>query len=83
MQIYNDLNRFGGYINIIGNRAYVIGCERLKRVDLECKDLRHGAAIMILALKNGGNVSNIEIINRGYELFFKKIERLGAKIIKN
>lgn len=83
MQIYNDLNSCGGYVNIINNKAYLIGCDKMDFINAKCIDLRQAAALMILGLKCGGRIENIELINRGYECFFKKISKLKAKFHKN
>lgn len=78
MQIYNDLNSIGASVNVIGNKAYIIGSDIKVAINLSCKDLRHSAALMLLLLRNGGSVSNIDIINRGYDAFFYKIRMLGC-----
>lgn len=78
MQIYHDINSIGGSVNVIGNIAYIDGVDKLNEINKECQDLRHSAALMLLALSNGGKISNIEILNRGYDNFFFKIRTLGA-----
>ncbi len=79
MQIYQDLGEAGASINVIDNKAYIIGGESLKGSNFECTDLRQSAGLMLLVLKNGGVIDNIEILKRGYEDFFYKIKLLGAK----
>lgn len=78
LQIYKDLIEVGASINIIDNKAYIIGGATLKPGNFKCLDLRHSAAVMLLALKNGGIVENIQLLQRGYEDFFYKIKLLGA-----
>ena len=83
MQIYHDINSIGGSVNVIGNIAYIDGVDKLNEINKECQDLRHSAALMLLALSNGGKISNIEILNRGYDNFFFKIRTLGANFKLN
>lgn len=78
MQIYKDLGALGASINVIENKAYIIGGSSLRAGKLRCTDLRQGAAAMLIVLKTGGSVDNIQIIKRGYEDFFYKIKMLGA-----
>ena len=78
MHIYNDLNSIGASVNVIGNKAYIIGSNIKGAINLSCKDLRHSAALMLLLLRNGGRLSNINLINRGYDAFFYKIRSLGC-----
>lgn len=79
MQIYHDLSEAGASINVIDNKAYIIGGEGLRGGNFFCTDLRQSAGLMLLALKNGGVVQNIQLLKRGYEDFFYKIKVLGAK----
>ena len=79
MQIYNNLIELGSDITLIDNKAYINGIISTETIDFKANDLRHAAALTILALRNGGNVDNIELIERGYEKFFSKITKLGAK----
>ena len=79
MQIFKDLNNCGGYINIIGNKAYVVGTDTLEEHSFKAQDLRHSAALALLTLAYGGEVYDIEYIERGYENFFSKIRKLGAQ----
>lgn len=84
MQIFKDLNNCGGYVNIIGNKAYIVGVEALERHNYKALDLRHSAALALLVLAYGGEVYGIEYIERGYEAFFFKIRQLGAQFdLKN
>ena len=83
MQIYEDLSKLGGFINVVENKVYIIGTTINNRVNIECKDLRHAAASLILLVKNGGKISNVELIYRGYDNVLKKLKRIGCKIEKN
>ncbi|MBE6136930.1 MAG: UDP-N-acetylglucosamine 1-carboxyvinyltransferase [Erysipelotrichaceae bacterium] len=79
MQIYKDLNSLGFNVNLIGNKAYIIGSLINEPINHEAKDLRHCAALLILLIKNGGLLSNIDLIKRGYNSIFYNIRNLGAK----
>lgn len=79
MQIYKDMIDLGAGINLIGNKAYIIGEEGLQSGTIVCTDLRQSAAAVLYVLKNGGRAENVELIERGYEKFWKKIKSLGAK----
>lgn len=79
MQIYNDLISMGFDINVIDNKAYIIGSMINKPINFVAKDLRHCAALLILLVKNGGSISNIDFIKRGYSTVFYNISNLGVK----
>lgn len=78
LQIYNDINASGGSVNIIGNKAYITGVEKLNSNIYRAYDLRHAASLMLLVLKFGGKVQNLSVLERGYEDFFFKLKLLGA-----
>lgn len=79
MQIYHDMISSGAGINVIDNKAYIIGGTVLSVNTYTCSDLRQAAAVLILVLKHGGTVENIELIQRGYEALFFKLRMLGAR----
>lgn len=78
MQIYYDLQNIGASINIVDNKAFIIGNSPDKVKCFKGYDLRHCAAIMLIILKNGGRLENYEMMQRGYEDFIYKISLLGA-----
>jgi UDP-N-acetylglucosamine 1-carboxyvinyltransferase len=78
MQIFDDLTLANACVNVVDNKAYLIGVDNLRNMDYECKDLRQSAAVILLVLSFGGSVNNLEILNRGYESFFYKIRQLRA-----
>lgn len=78
MQIYDDLIASNACINVVENKAYIIGVDNLKYNNYTSKDLRHSAALVLLVLTYGGVVDNLELLNRGYECFFYKIRQLRA-----
>ena len=79
MQIYKDLSKAGCSINVIENKAYVIGTQDTSFINANAYDLRQGAALLIASLKIGGIISNIKVIERGYADVFKKLKKIGAK----
>ena len=77
------LNKMGAQIDIIDNNNITIkGPSTLRSNNIDSPDLRAGAAFVIAALIANGtsHVSNIEIIDRGYENFDQKLVGLGAQI---
>lgn len=78
MHIYDDLINANACINVVDNKVYIIGVDNLVYNEYYSKDLRHSAAVILLALTYGGIVDNIEVLNRGYEVFFYKIRQLRA-----
>jgi UDP-N-acetylglucosamine 1-carboxyvinyltransferase len=78
MHIYEDLNLAKACVNVVDNKAYIIGVDNLSYSNYYSKDLRHSAAVVLLALTYGGTVDNLDVLNRGYEVFFYKIRQLRA-----
>ncbi len=77
-----ELQKMGADITIIGRVAIVEGVERLYGTEVEAKDLRGGAALVLAAIGAEGTtkVNNIHHINRGYEKFVDKLQKLGVII---
>ncbi len=77
-----ELQKMGADITIIGRAAIVEGVERLQGTEVEAKDLRGGAALVLAAIGAEGTtkVNNIHHINRGYEKFVDKLQKLGVII---
>ena len=65
------------------HRAVITGPTLLRGADLPSPDIRSGMALLIAALcaKGKSTISNVEIIERGYENLENKLLSLGAKII--
>ena len=80
----NELNRMGAKISIEGKLAIIKGVKKLSGAEVNSTDLRGGAALVLAGLvaKGKTTVNNIEYISRGYENFDKKLNMLGAKVIK-
>ena len=79
-----ELNRMGADIKIKGRSAVIPGGKKLLGAQVISTDLRAGAAMVLAGLTGEGptEVSEIYHIERGYEDFVKKFNRLGAKIYR-
>lgn len=80
----NELNRMGAKITIEGKMAVIKGVRKLSHANVESTDLRGGAALVVAGLvaKGTTKVSNIEYILRGYEDLDKKLNSIGANIMR-
>jgi UDP-N-acetylglucosamine 1-carboxyvinyltransferase len=83
IQIYREC--LGGHPCRFGRRnfnhsAVISGPTPLRAADIRVPDLRGGFSHVVAALAAEGtsNVSNIQLISRGYERFITKLEDLGA-----
>lgn len=70
------------------HRATVIGLGRrnsLRGITMSSPDIRAGQALLIAALSAEGKstIQNIEQIDRGYQFIDKRLQSLGAEIIRN
>lgn len=80
----DELGRMGAKIKVEGRTAVIRGIPRLSGAIVAAHDLRAGAALVLAALAAEG-VSEIEQvyhIDRGYEAFEKKLQQVGAKIVR-
>ena len=77
-----QLNKMGAAIATSGNRATIVGVDKLHGADVRATDLRAGAALVIAALIAEGEtrVSDIYHIDRGYSNIVEKFTNLGAGI---
>lgn len=77
-----ELQKMGANITTIGRVAVIEGVKKLYGAEVEAKDLRGGAALVIAAMGAEGTtkVNNIHHINRGYEKFVNKLQSLGVII---
>lgn len=80
----SELLRMGANINVEGRVAVVEGVEKLHGANVECTDLRGGAALVVAALSAEGEsvITQIEHIDRGYEKIEKNLRKIGANIIR-
>jgi UDP-N-acetylglucosamine 1-carboxyvinyltransferase len=83
IQIYREC--LGGTPCRFGQRNYnhsavLSGPTKLTAADIRVPDLRGGFSHMVAALAAEGtsNVTNVQLISRGYEHFLQKLEDLGA-----
>lgn len=79
-----ELKRMGAKINIEGKTAIIKGVRRLHGANVESTDLRGGASLVIagIAARGTTRVKKVGYILRGYEDLDKKLNLLGANIIR-
>ncbi len=77
-----ELQKMGADITTIGRVAVINGVPRLHGAEVDAKDLRGGAALLIAAIGAEGStkINNIYHINRGYERIMEKLRNLGVII---
>jgi len=83
-RIVEHLVEMGADIRQDGNRKVVInGVERLYGKDVEARELRGGAALILAGLMAEGEttVSGCSYVYRGYENICKDLRELGARIV--
>lgn len=80
----NELIRMGANINIEGKTAIIQGVPKLYGTEVETKDLRGGAALVLAGLMADGitTINGINYLERGYENLVEKLSIIGAKIKK-
>lgn len=80
----DELVRMGADIKAEGKVAVVEGVKRLYGANVVATDLRGGAALAVAALAAEGRtvLSNIRLIDRGYEEIEKQFSSVGAKIYR-
>ena len=80
----DEFKRMGAKIRIEGRSAIVEGVPRLKGADVNATDLRAGAALVLAGLVAEGEtkVGYLYHIDRGYDNLVKKLQRLGADIVR-
>ena len=78
----NELKKMGAEIQVDGKTAIIEGPAKLTGARVESCDLRAGAAMVIAGLCAQGEttVEDIKFIERGYEDFVDKLQKLGADI---
>lgn len=74
----------GADIKVEGKVAVVEGVKKLFGANVIATDLRGGAALVLAALAADGEtvLSNIKLIDRGYEDIEKQLNSVGAKICR-
>lgn len=78
----DELARMGAAIKVESNVAIIDGVKEFSGADIDAPDLRAGAALVLAALSAEGysTVNNIHFIQRGYEDFHNKLQKLGGNI---
>lgn len=79
-RIVQELTKMGADIEIVENKAYIHGVERLEGTAVEAEELRGGAALVVAGLSAEGKtvIKNRHFIERGYENICKDLTNLGA-----
>lgn len=80
----DELTRMGANIKVEGNTAIITGVCKYTGASVTAPDLRAGAALVLAGLAASGytSVDDIKYIERGYEDFYLKLQKLGAQIEK-
>lgn len=78
----NELRKMGAEIQVDGRVAVIEGSTNLTGAPVMACDLRAGAAMVIAGMCASGvtEVEDIHYIERGYENFVGKLQKLGANI---
>ena len=79
-----EIKRMGAKVTIEGKTMIIKGVRKLHPASVESTDLRGGASLVLAALATKGvtKVSKLEYLLRGYDNFDKKLNSLGANIIR-
>lgn len=79
-----EIKRMGAKATIHGNTMIINGVRKLHSANVESTDLRGGASLVLagLAAKGVTRVGRLDYLIRGYENFDKKLNCLGANIIR-
>ena len=82
MNHINLLNKMGANIKLNENVAYIKGVKAIKGMDLVGSDLRSSAALIIAGIiaEGSSKIYGLEHLDRGYENFELKLNKLGIKI---
>ncbi len=79
-----EMRKMGAKVIIEQSTAVIKGVEKLTGASVTAPDLRGGAALVLCAMAAEGNtiVEGVELIDRGYEEFERKLSGLGARITR-
>lgn len=80
----DELTRMGAKIKVEGRTAVIRGTARLNGAIVAAHDLRAGAAMVLAALAAAGTseIEDVFHIDRGYEGLERKLQLLGATIVR-
>lgn len=78
----DELRRLGADIKVERDTAIIRGVERLTGAPVEITDLRAGAALVVagLAAEGATELSQVGILDRGYEQLDAKLRSIGADV---
>jgi UDP-N-acetylglucosamine 1-carboxyvinyltransferase len=78
------MRKMGAKVIIEQSTAVIKGVDRLTGASVTAPDLRGGAALVLCAMVAEGNtvIDGVELIDRGYEEFERKLSGLGARITR-
>jgi UDP-N-acetylglucosamine 1-carboxyvinyltransferase len=76
-----EMNRMGAKIKVQGGIAIIEGQERMEGADVEARDLRGGAALVVAGAcaEGSSRVFGIHHIERGYERLVEKLRGAGVE----
>ena len=77
-----ELNRMGAKISRFGPVAIIEGIDKFSSAEVMASDLRASASLVAAGLSASGKttIHRIYHLDRGYENFVEKLERLGARL---
>ncbi len=80
----DELVRMGANIKAEGKVSVIEGVKKLYGANVRATDLRGGAALVLAALAAEGEtvLTNIKLIDRGYEEIEKQLTAVGAKVVR-
>ena len=83
-QVANELKKMGGKIWIDGKYARICPVRRIYGREVEVKDLRGGAALVLAGLMAEGKttIRSLSYLKRGYENITQDFQQLGADIME-
>lgn len=83
--IIQELQKMNGNLQILGNSVLVTGKIRLQGANVEARELRGNAALIIAGLAAEGEtvVSNCQYVKRGYEDICKDLRCLNALLYED
>jgi UDP-N-acetylglucosamine 1-carboxyvinyltransferase len=80
----SELSKMGANVILKGRIAIIRGVAKLSGTEVEGKDLRGGAALVLAGLRAEGTtlVGGVHHIDRGYEDLARELASLGATIVR-
>lgn len=78
--VCEELKKTGANIIIKNNMVYILGQGNLKGNNFFSTDLRCAASLLIECIINGNStLYNLDYLERGYDLVYKKLKKIGLK----